>query len=287
VLNNSPVIQLPNGGDITIDFTSGQIPKITGAIGGLNDSFEIYYRIYVSDVMEQTVNTTAIRNSVNPTLASDWAAFYPYTIESNNLTAGATIFTNRKYYPVDVDSSGHLVRSNGGGAFTPKPDNRLFQMSADLISAENLTDNINRDVQNKTGMTGGERYAYASMYIIMRELDPISLTPFYGAPAFINVFLLPDEVSGLAPAPASLEGIWIKTAEITETQIILYQVRGQLDDSNNLIVLETARFNVSDVIDDTVYFGSAGGNSLLVSKQSDDISMGTGEGRFTLKKKTI
>jgi hypothetical protein len=205
-MNSSAVIQLPNGGGaITIDFASGQIPKITGATGGLNDTFEIYYRIYVSDEMAQTVNTTAIRNSVNPTLASDWSAFEPYTIESNNMTAGATIFTNRKYYPVEVNASGHLVRSNSGGAFTPKPDNRLFQMSADLINEGNLNDNINRDVQNKTGMTGNDRYAYASMYIIMRGFDDTTLNPYYGAPVFINIFLLPGEVSGSSTTPTSSE----------------------------------------------------------------------------------
>jgi hypothetical protein len=205
-MNSNAVIQLPNGGGaITIDFASGQIPKITGATGGLNDTFEIYYRIYVSDVMAQTVNTTTIRNNVNPTLASDWSAFEPYTIESNNITVGSTIFTNRKYYPLEVNSAGNLVRSNGGGAFTPKPDNKLFQMNADLVNAENLTDNINKDVQNKTGMTGNDRYAYASMYIIMRGFDDTTLNPYYGAPVFINIFLLPGEVSGSSTTPTSLE----------------------------------------------------------------------------------
>jgi hypothetical protein len=97
------------------------------------------------------------------------------------------------------------VRSTGGGAFTPKPDNRLFQMSNDLVNEANLNDNINRDVQSKTGMTGTERYAYASMYIILRGFDDTTLTPYYGAPAFINVFLLPGEVSGSSTTPTSSE----------------------------------------------------------------------------------
>jgi uncharacterized protein YjdB len=43
-------------------------------------------------------------------------------------------------------------------------------------------------------MTGAAQYVYASMYIVMRGFDTQTLNPYYSAPTFINVFMLP--VSG-------------------------------------------------------------------------------------------
>jgi uncharacterized protein YjdB len=194
-LNSSAVISLPNASDvITIDFTAGKIPTMTvrSQTKNLGSDYEIYYRIYLSDKMLPTVNTDTLRKDANPSLAKDWAAAEPVTVDSNNRSSEvATMFSNMKYYSIMTNSSGGLMRSNGNGAFNPVPSDRLFMTDYELFDSANLTDNVNPDV---AGMDSGTpMYAYASMYIAMREFNPQTLTPIYSAPTFINVFLLPSK----------------------------------------------------------------------------------------------
>ncbi|MDR2802842.1 MAG: Ig-like domain-containing protein [Treponema sp.] len=198
-MNSNAVIRLPGTPDvITLDFIAGAPPKMTVAnqTKTLGVEYEIFYRIYLSDKMEMTVNTDAIRTTVNPTLAADWKAFEPYTVDSNNYSSSvSSLMTTKKYYSLSTDSSGNMLRSNGNGAFTPKPVNRMFMTSDDIISKDNLTDNINADVQDKTDMaSGATRYAYTSMYIVMRDINVQTLNPIYSSPTFINIFLLPSNV---------------------------------------------------------------------------------------------
>ncbi|MDR1148964.1 MAG: Ig-like domain-containing protein [Spirochaetaceae bacterium] len=194
-LNSLAVIRLPGASDvITMDFSTGKTPtmSIANQSQTLGTDYEIFYRIYLSDKMEATVNTTAIRSTVNPTLASDWTALEPYTVDSNNLSSSVlTAFTSRKYYTILTDSSGNLIRSNGNGAFNPKPADRLFVTSDDLVDKSNISAEINADIQDKSDMTGAAQYVYTSMYIVMRGFDTQTLNPYYSAPTFINVFMLP------------------------------------------------------------------------------------------------
>jgi hypothetical protein len=212
--NSSAVVRLPSSSDvITIDFSVGKIPSMTvsGQTKTLGADYEIYYRIYLSDKSQPTVNTKEIRNDVNPALESDWAAFEPYTDDSNNRSSSvAALVTSRKYYSIETES-GYLKRSSGNGAFNPKPSDKLwFETSDELFDSANLTDNVNADVRGVS--TGTPMYAYASMYIVMRDFDTQTLTPIYSAPTFINVFLLPSNVpvvsvtgvSILTPAPTPL-----------------------------------------------------------------------------------
>jgi uncharacterized protein YjdB len=194
-LNSLAVIRLPDASDIiTLDFSTGRIPtmKIDNQTKTLGSDYEIFYRIYLSDNMQQTVNTTTIRKTVNQTLDSDWTSLDPYTVDSNNLSSSVlTAFTSRKYYTVLRDSSGNLIRSNGNGAFNPKPSDRLFVTSDDLVDKSNISAEINADIQDKSDMTGAAQYVYTSMYIVMRGFDQQTLNPYYSAPTFINVFMLP------------------------------------------------------------------------------------------------
>jgi hypothetical protein len=244
-LNSSAVVRLPSSPDvITIDFTVGKIPSITinNQTKSLGSDYEIYYRIYLSDKIQPTVNTREIRNDVNPALEADWAAFEPYTVESNNRSSSvASLVTSRKYYSIETDSS-YLKRSNGNGAFNPKPSNKLwFETSDDLFDSANLTDNLNADV---AGMRSGTpMYAYVSMYIVMRAFDPQTLSPIYSAPTFINVFLLPSDVpvvsvSGVSiieptslppPTPAAVK----LTADITPNDATNKSVVWTLDNETN------------------------------------------------------
>jgi uncharacterized protein YjdB len=198
-MNSNAVIRLPGAPDIiTLNFTAGAPPKMTVAnqTKTLGVDYEIFYRIYLSDKMEMTVNTESIRNTVNPALANDWKAFEPYTVDSNNYSSGvSSLMTTRKYYSLTTDSSGNMLRSNGNGAFTPKPADRMFMTSDDLTSKDNLTDNVNADVQDKTDMvSSATRYTYTSMYIVMRDINVQTLNPIYSSPTFINIFLLPSNV---------------------------------------------------------------------------------------------
>jgi hypothetical protein len=195
-MNSNAVVRLPDGSTVTIDFTIGQIPTLS-----ISDSmdfgrdYEIYYRIYLSDILEDTVVTDEKRQGVNPTLASDWTAMYNYTVDSNNLSANvSSLFTNRRYYALQMGSSRHPVRSDGNGAFDPKPDDRLFTTSDDLFNPDYLTSSVNADVvAARSGVT--PRYAYASMYVVMRDFNPQTLNPIYSSLTFVNIFLLPSGTS--------------------------------------------------------------------------------------------
>jgi hypothetical protein len=206
-------VRLPSSPDvITIDFTVGKIPSITinNQTKSLGSDYEMYYRIYLSDKIQPTVNTREIRNDVNPALEADWAAFEPYTVESNNRSSSvASLVASRKYYPIETASS-YLRRSNGNGAFNPKPSDKLwFETSDDLFDGANLTDNVNADV---AGMRSGTpMYAYVSMYIVMRDFDPQTLTPVYSAPTFINVFKLPSDVLEVSVNGVSIAGYTLTT----------------------------------------------------------------------------
>ncbi|MDR2796205.1 MAG: hypothetical protein LBB47_05795, partial [Spirochaetaceae bacterium] len=195
-LNSNAVIRLPDGSTVSIDFNNGQIPTIA-IPGGMafGRDYEIYYRIYLSDKLMDTVNTDAARQDANSTLAADWTAMDSYTVDSNNLSSGvASLFTNRKYYSLQRDASSYLIRSDGNGAFSPKPDNRRFTTSDDLFDPQNLTTSVNADVAAAaSGVTPA--YAYASMYVVMRDFNPQTLNPVYSSLAFVNIFLLPADTS--------------------------------------------------------------------------------------------
>ncbi|MDR2344165.1 MAG: Ig-like domain-containing protein [Spirochaetaceae bacterium] len=207
-LNSNAVIRLPDGSTVTIDFTNGQIPTLSIPNGmEFNREYEIYYKIYLSDKLMATVNTDTARQDVNPTLDTDWTAMNSYTVDSNNLSSGvASLFTNRKYYAVRVSASGNLMRSDGNGAFSPKPADRLFTTSDDLLDPDYLTSSVNADVAAaKSGVIPS--HAYASMYLVMRDFNPQTLNPVYSSLTFTNIFLL--------PAGASLQNIPVSGATIT------------------------------------------------------------------------
>jgi hypothetical protein len=193
--NSSAVVRLPSSSDvITIDFTINKTPSITisNQTKTLGSDYEIYYRIYLSNKSINPASTKGNRYEVNPTLEADWTAFEPYTVEANNRASSfASLVASRKYYSVEMES-GRLKRSNGNGAFDPKPSNRFFICDDDLKNRDYLTDNLNADVVGMNSETPTD--AYVSMYIVMRAFDPQTLSPIYSAPTFINVFKLPSDV---------------------------------------------------------------------------------------------
>jgi hypothetical protein len=267
-LNSNAVIRLPDGSTVTINFINGQIPTVS-IPGGLDfgREYEIYYRIYLSDKLMDTVNTKETREDVNPTLAADWTEMEKYTIDSNNLSSSvATLFTNRKYYSLQIGSSSHAVRSNGNGAFDPKPADRLFTTSDDLFNADYLTSSVNADVAPaKSGVT--PEYAYASMYIVMRDFNPQTLNPVYSSITFINIFLLPSG-AGLQNIPAT--GVTVSQVFSQSAAVKLRAAVAPDNASDKTVVWTLSDENVAGIrplADSTaiVYSKAAGPNSVTVT----------------------
>jgi hypothetical protein len=84
-----------------------------------------------------------------------------------------------------------LLRSDGGGLFTPVPVTRYFLNTTDLNSSTNISATINADVVDVSSSTGGTRYAYVALYIVVTGIDG-NFSPIYSAPTFIGVLRLPD-----------------------------------------------------------------------------------------------
>jgi hypothetical protein len=193
--------------------------------------FALYYRIYISYSNRTgfSLSQNDLRD-INQTLASDYAYLNSYTSTSTATTVNiASVMSNRGYYPLYlqvgggvyssthltgggnislnfgssaavpdphlVDTSGsvrYLIRSNGGGSFTPVPADRRFVNRADLNASGNINQNTNADVAGPSG-SGSIRHAYAAIYIATAGInEQAGYTPLFSIPAFVGIFLLPD-----------------------------------------------------------------------------------------------
>jgi hypothetical protein len=86
-----------------------------------------------------------------------------------------------------------LLRSDGGGAFTPAPVERYFLNTSELNASANATTSINADVVDVSSpLEGAPRYAYAALYIVITGINDRTFSPVYSAPTFIGVLHLPD-----------------------------------------------------------------------------------------------
>ena len=85
-----------------------------------------------------------------------------------------------------------LQRSDGvAGNYEPRPGNRYFLNTQDLLSQENIDDpTINGDVTDKPN--AAKRKTYVSMYIIASGIDSQTFVQLYSSPAHIGVLQLPD-----------------------------------------------------------------------------------------------
>ena len=209
VMNNRAVVRIP-----------GDSP------GNTFTNFAIFYRIYVSDI-PQASTTVNSYSAINSTLASDYNSFRTYidstTQVNNNMDSlfqgkgykylglqddnintvlsfsalGQSLtfdFSSAKLPNLTVGNSTYVLwRSNGGGLFSPKPD-RYFVNSRELWNPENISNQINADVVNKTGIPdGGMRYTYAAMFIVAVGINPASYSNIYSTPSLIHVFQIPDQ----------------------------------------------------------------------------------------------
>jgi hypothetical protein len=188
----------------------------TSGEGNYAPSYLLYYKIYISASSETGAISPEMMNNINSTLNSDYRGILPYTpLNTSSVQVFTpTVFSNRNFYPVVVEgketldpsasaininfndsvpsltltASGAaqtqtLYRSNGGGSFTPLPENdRSFRNFTEL-----------RDTQNQdVAQNGGGSVSYCAVYIIKRGVNPNSLTAIYSAPTFVSVFRLPE-----------------------------------------------------------------------------------------------
>jgi hypothetical protein len=81
------------------------LPSPSSDFGSEFTNFEIYYKIYLSDMPVTSIDASNMA-SVNAALASDYNALYTYTADNTSSTVlqtfSTTIFTGRGFYPIDL-----------------------------------------------------------------------------------------------------------------------------------------------------------------------------------------
>jgi hypothetical protein len=216
-------------GAITVtgnDMARVTLPQLPALSATYFTHFTIYYRIYVTDEYVQDSSTEQGLSRINSTLAQDYSNFAQYIDSETNVNTNiGALFTNRNYYPLEVQGSSMsqnvlnpssqgqtvtldfaagknpiiairgqtfaLWRSTNDGKFSPQPPNRYFVNHSDLYNPSFINANNNADVVNKSNMTLATRYTYAALFIVVTGLDA-NYSPLYSTPAFIGVLNLPE-----------------------------------------------------------------------------------------------
>jgi hypothetical protein len=191
--------------------------------------FTIYYRIYISGVLEagEIQTSYSVLSSINPSLASDYSSLSSYFTSTTAVNMD-TVFRGRGYYSLEVQGANidtllntssfnnslvisfppnpgytpylqlggsvpfNLLRSNGNGSFNPLPANRYFFNAPELYTASYITSTINADTVNNSSLApAATRYSYAAMYIVVTGADP-NFTPIFSNPTFVGILRLQD-----------------------------------------------------------------------------------------------
>jgi len=185
--------------------------------------YRIFYRIYISDNSVTGISQSDI-SSISSTLVSDYNYFASLTDSTNTASVpNINTFRNRSYYELEFEgirditsvlttAGGNvtirflgiigerpvliingkeyiLSRSNGGGTFSPVPEDRYFFSSPELNAYGNANSEVNADVAGRSGVS---QYAYVCMYIVATGQNPTNFTRIYSKPTLISIFRLPD-----------------------------------------------------------------------------------------------
>jgi hypothetical protein len=192
--------------------------------------FTIFYRIYISGIWESSAITTPQQMlSINQTLYNNYNSIYPSTTNTSGTvnTSVGSLFSTRGYHELELEDANiasvlddgaqgkmlvinfpaqlnvrpsltlgdtntyTLYRSNGDGAFNPRPD-RYFVNRDELNASAHANTKENADVVDQSGISG-KRYAYISMYIAKVGREPNNLSNIYSSPAFVGILKLPDD----------------------------------------------------------------------------------------------
>ena len=191
----------------------------------------IFYRIYLSDKLLETINENNF-SEINPSLLSDFNFLSSYTdVTSNTILTTSATFTSRNYYELDykieIDSAINIDGGNLSLNFPPAEDAFPTATFTPFGSSTGSTLNLKRSVDvirdSQTNISELNRYfrnteelcnnsnavsafnadtaqiqnkipqwAYAAMYIVTIGQNIETFTRIYSKPTFIGVLKLPD-----------------------------------------------------------------------------------------------
>jgi hypothetical protein len=135
--------------------------------------FTIYYRIYISDLSVDVVDT-GILARINPTLLADYNYFYSYTNTTSTVvpTTMGTIFSSRKYFPLELESphslEGELSITGGGLITLDFAANTLYKPSL-VMGDLRVTPGATRLQLSRN--TRNENNPYANNYYFVNSTD--------------------------------------------------------------------------------------------------------------------
>jgi hypothetical protein len=222
-IDDEPFLDPVEPSTVVVTSNTSVRAEITGS-----EKVLLYYKIYISDQSEVGTISASDMSRINTTLSSDYNGILPYTPLNTSTvqTFTPTVFSNRNFYPMIINSSTTLsgsgkelpgsdetfygkssiminfgsqtdpflsfdggetgrtlLRSTGGGSFTPLPeDDRRFRNFTELRNSQN------RDV----ALGNGGNYSYCAVYIIKRGINEKTLSPIYSAPTFLAVLRMPE-----------------------------------------------------------------------------------------------
>ncbi|MCL2127650.1 MAG: hypothetical protein FWH38_05290 [Treponema sp.] len=220
---------IPDSNYVDISNASVQLPSSgTEGYSSYFTHFEIFYRIYISDMLQTGKIEAQQLSSINPRLNTDYSSLYGLTNKTSTSDPPTNLentFSYRKYYKLALEGAdinnilaggslgGTLVfdfdqnpgvrprmilngtpyvlhRANvGSGIGDFEPQpNRYFNNHPDLCNTANITDKLNADTE--TNSKSNLEYTYVSMYIAAIGADFI--TTIYSQPTFIGIFMLPN-----------------------------------------------------------------------------------------------
>ncbi|MCL2440318.1 MAG: hypothetical protein FWD14_01125 [Treponema sp.] len=218
---------LPQDVDIRKELNTAAVLEIEPITERYATGFTIFYRIYITNAFLSGVeiNTENLMRDISASLFNDFRDLTPFADPANNTSITTeNTFKNRNYHELELegidiktvfkttggtfrinfqdragtepflsyDDAGtervyFLLRNNGGGVFTPEPEDRYFFYTPELTSTE--TD-VNNDVIRRSDNADG--YAYVSMYIVAIGQNPDTFQRILSKPTHINIFKLPD-----------------------------------------------------------------------------------------------
>ena len=218
-------------GNVTNDFNYSATVIIPGDNFGNQyfTNYLIYYRIYISNYYTQSpLKDDNNYTNINTSLNTHHTQVEQY-IGNDNMGSSqvASLFRNINYYSLALEGANidnilsggsgqtelvidfsrdtetipyltigggtryRLLRSIDRGN-TPKPDNRYFLHTPDLVNEDNIASSvINSDISDRSSSTAERDYTYISMYIVATGIDPQTFTQIYSSPTQIGVLILP------------------------------------------------------------------------------------------------
>jgi len=175
--------------------------------------YSIFYRIYASNYYTQSSSEFSL---ISPNLLSDYNYFLPITNPANaSATISANTFKSRNFFELEFEGIDMLPKTGGtlninfptatgnyptasldsvvmllrsSELISPKPPDKYFSNSHDLLFAGNATNNA--DVSGQ--LDADYAYAYVAMYIVAVGTHPTNFSRIYSKPTFISVFKLPN-----------------------------------------------------------------------------------------------